>query len=324
MDNYSKIYSKELERQMKEISDSIKLSSSMTRQAEVLSQAIRDSELINIQRQTSKIVDALQIPKTKYENYISAQIGEIFKTSLEHNSVSIGMEEINNYMRFYDIFKSQFDFLKYTQDAFNQWSHELKEFDNNLESVTKGLFETLEAVSSCMSNKKHDNDSSQKYESNQIDDVKISYEGHALSKEEIDKTCTTIHTIIYYPDTASQHIGMERQYYEDHPIVCGIIIGVIAAIISSLILAKILSKPSQDKVVVTKNINATVKESFDEPQKEKIKLPPCTSVIIVDETTPRYYEVEYTDPETGERKCGYVAKQCVIKNENVHGERVGD
>lgn len=328
MDNYSKIFNKEWQRQMKEINDSINLSSGASRQVAELSQVIHNSGLINIQKQMAQMVNSFRIPSISYAGEAAtASIIGVINAPLQQTAASIGQR----YAELIGNLNLQFDFSKYTQNVLNQWAQTSVEIDD-LESISKRLHETLEEFNSYITDKvnenidfqgqKISNDNVNKAVQPQSED--IPRERYVLSQEEISKTCSAIDTIIYYPDTAIQKIGYERKFFEEHPIVCGIIIGVIAGILSGLAMAKLLSEPSQNATAVTKSINATVKESLDEPQKEKTKLPPGTSVIIVDETTPRYYEVEYTDPETGERKCGYVAKQCVIKNENVHEERVGD
>lgn len=330
MSKYDKIYNRQWQRQMKEINDCLTLPNMAIAQAMETSQAISKAGIVNIQEQIAQMKDVSGISLTNAMNEFTNQIHKNLNQSMQHiTTSSVGLEWASRYLELISNLKPQFDFATYTQNILDHYEEKFGIFDNSNKSRAESLFEILEILDSYTDINEKEDCSHKTTEEKSYDDSRATQSqaksgDQILSETEINKTCRTIETIIFYPETAVKKISKEKRFYEDHPIVCGIIIGIVSGIIVGLILAKIITEPSQNTMVVTKNINSTVKESLDEPQKDKIKLPPNTSIIIVDESIPRYYEIEYIDPTTGEKKCGYVAKQCVMQIENGHENRAGE
>lgn len=300
MDHYSKVYNKELNRQIKEVSDIIKFVDLPT--AKQAAQVIRYYALNNISIQKNKIAETPQIPSS-----VSACAAEIKV-----------MEGLNSTVKkLLDGLKPQFDLYRFVQRT-------MKNNSLQLESI-KTLGITIELLNEILDKTYDDSLNSDEQE----EDIYALKEPEQLSngqnenqyifsKSEINEMCSMIDTVVYNPEDTVVEIEEKKSFYEQHPIICEILISVIGGIITAIILQAAASV----KEAVTKNMNASVIESFENSNKEKIKLPPGTYIKIINDSIPRYYEIEYTDPNSGEHKCGYIAKQCVIPMDDLNTEKL--
>lgn len=109
-----------------------------------------------------------------------------------------------------------------------------------------------------------------------------------------------------------------RLWKERHPVLADIYMQVVLVLMASLIFWGIQSGVGAIKALVTKDSRV-----YDEPSSKSntvVNITVDQSVTIIGEV-PYYYEVEYTDPETGELVTGYIYKANIATDEQSEEDR---